>query len=69
MTYLDGDTLDQCLQALRDGQTLDDLAGKLHYEPSHLARLLGLPTCQPAAQQDADQSVDLWAVDRAHGQL
>ena len=28
--YLDADTIDQCHQALRDGVTLDDLAGKLH---------------------------------------
>lgn len=28
--YLDGDTLDLCHQAIRDGKTLDDVAEYLH---------------------------------------
>ena len=53
--YLDADTLDLCHQALRDGRSLDDLAGRLHIEPDHLARLLGLPALQ-ADQARADRA-------------
>ena len=41
--YIDGSTLDQCREALRQGKQLDELAGKLRCDVAHLARLLGLP--------------------------
>ncbi len=63
MRYLDADTLDQCLRALRDGRTLDDIAGRLHIDCEYLGRLLQLPVSQPADAVDADQSVDLWRAD------
>ena len=66
MRYLDADTLDQCHQALRDGQTLDALAGKLHLEPATLARLLGLP---PQKRSDPEMGCDLWRTDEAERQL
>ena len=66
MRYIDSDTLDQCHQALRDGTTLDDLAGKLHVEPELLGRLLQLPTSQPVT---VDDEPDLWSVDRLNEQL
>ena len=66
--YLDGDTIAQCHQALRDGRTLDDLAGRLHIDTEYLGRLLQLPTAQPANMiaQPADY---LWSCDRLDGQL
>ena len=42
--YIDGTTLDECREALRQGKQLDELAGKLRCDVAHLARLLGLPT-------------------------
>jgi len=64
--YLDADTISQCHQALRDGRTLDDLAGRLHFQDTELlGRLLQLPTTKPAAPNNAaDTSFDLWAADR-----
>ena len=59
-TYIDGDTLPQCHEALRDGRTLDDLAGRLHIDTEYLGRLLQLPTT-PAVSNDDDG--DLWRTD------
>ena len=67
--YIDSDTLDQCHQALRDGRTLDDLAGRLHFDTELLGRLLQLPTVKPAASHNAESEFDLWAVDRLQAQL
>ena len=64
-TYLDSDTIALCHAAMRDGQSLDDLAGKLHFSPVTLARLLGLPTVKPVT---ADE-VDLWRVSELESQL
>ncbi len=69
MRYLDQDTLDLCHQALRDGRTLDDLAGRLHFDTEYLGRILQLPTVRPAASKNAESEFDLWAVDRLDGQL
>lgn len=65
MRYLDQDTLDQCHQALRDGRTLGDLAGKLHVDTELLGRLLQLPTLKPVPTAEPD----LWSVDRLESQL
>lgn len=59
--YLDKDTLDQCHQALRDGRTLDELAGRLHVDTELLGRLLQLPAAPSATSDDCGC---LWAVDR-----
>ena len=64
--YLDGDTFTKCHQALRDGVTLDELAGKLHFDRDHLARLLQLPTSQPVT---TDDEPDLWRTDELDAQL
>lgn len=58
--YIDGATLDEAREALRQGQSLESLAGKLNCSPEPLARLLGLPALQPVPQ---DQDCDLWAAD------
>lgn len=64
MRYLDADTLNQCHEALRDGRTLDDLAGRLHIDTEYLGRLLQLPQTKPAAAGNAETEFDLWAADR-----
>lgn len=67
--YLDGDTLDHCQQALRDGRTLDHLAGLLHMDCEYLGRLLGLPTSSQPAQQQDDAADFLWRADALDGVL
>ena len=59
MRYLDSDTIAQCHEALRDGTSLEALAGKLHFDTEFLGRLLQLPPAKPAA--DATE-FDLWRV-------
>ena len=63
--YIDGDTIDLCHAALRDGRTLDDLAGRLHFDLPTLARLLGLPTDRPVVTDEPD----LWRSDELDGVL
>ena len=67
MSYIDGDTLDQCREALRQGRTLDSLAGQLRCSPEHLAKLLGISTA-PKPIPTTDE-FDLFAVDRLEGVL
>lgn len=55
--YIAQDILDQCHQALRDGRTIDDLAGRLHCDAGHLARMLGLPALKPVPTTG---EADLW---------
>jgi hypothetical protein len=66
--YIDGDVLDQAAEALRQGKTLDFVAGRLHCSQSHLARLLGLPV-NPAANMVLDDPDYLWAADKLEAQL
>ena len=68
MRYLDQDTADLCRDALRQGLSLDDLAGR-HVDTELLGRLLQLPACGPVPAADPELSVDLWAADRLDGQL
>ena len=69
MRYLDGDTLDLCHQFLRDGGTLDALAGRLHIADTELlGRLLQLPAVKPAASA-ADAEFDLWRSDELDAKL
>ena len=62
--YIDGSTLNEAREALRQGRTLEALAGILRCSPEHLARLLGIPDVKPATSNDAETGFDLWAVDR-----
>ena len=68
MRYLDSDTLAQCHQALRDGGTLEELAGRLHFDTEYLGRLLQLPTVPTGnmLEQPADY---LWSVEKLDGVL
>lgn len=68
--YIAQDVLDQCREALRQGRTLEFLAGQLRCEPEHLANMLGEPQwkAEPVTTQ-ADDGFDLWAADRLDGQL
>ena len=69
VNYLDGDTIALSHQFLRDGGTLDDLAGKLHIDDTeYLGRLLQLPAKrEPVAT--ADDEFDLWRSDELQAQL
>lgn len=64
--YIDADTLDQCHQAIRDGRTLEDLAGRLHVDTEYLGRLLQMPALKPIPTTDEP---DLWRAEEAWGQL
>ena len=63
--YLDGSTLDECIEAIRQGRTLDDLAGRLHVDTEYLGRLLQLPTVNMVVQP-ADY---LWHMNDLEAQL
>jgi hypothetical protein len=65
MSYIDADTLDQCFEAIRQGATVEALAGQIGCSQEHLARLLDLPQWKqiPASEQNPDE-FDLFAVDR-----
>ena len=65
--YIDGSTLDQCSEALRQGKQLDELAGKLRCSVDHLRLVLGLPTLNLATSENTD--CDLWRVAEAERQL
>ena len=67
MSYIDGDTLDQCREALRQGRTLESLASQLRCSPEHLARLLGISTGPKPIP--ATDEFDLFAADRLEGVL
>ncbi len=64
--YLDGSTLDECIEAMRQGRTLDDLAGRRHVDTEYVGRMLQLPTAKPAATTDEP---DLWRVPELEAQL
>ncbi|MCX7397256.1 MAG: hypothetical protein NT138_06190 [Planctomycetales bacterium] len=66
--YIDGATLDEAAEAIRQGKKLEALAGILKCSPEHLARLLNLPA-KSSANMVAEPSVDLWAVEKLEGQL
>ena len=67
VNYLDGDTERQVRQALRDGKTLEYVAGYLHMDTELLGRLLQLPTVKTV--EAGNTEFDLWSVDRLDGQL
>jgi len=66
--YIAQDVLDQCLEAIRQGKTLDYLAGHLHCDPDHLASLLGL-TAKPVPVQSQAAEFDLWRTDELNARL
>lgn len=59
--YIDQDTLDECREALRQGSTLDFLAGQMRMTPDTLANLLGIPQWK---QIPVEPETDLFALDR-----
>ncbi len=68
VNYLDGDTIAQCHQFLRDGGTLDELAGRLHIADTELlGRLLQLPTVKPVPT--TDDEFDLFRTEELDGVL
>ncbi len=62
--YIAQDVLDQAAEALRQGKTLEELAGRLQCSQSHLASLLGLPV-NAAANVVLDDPDYLWRFDDA----
>ena len=59
LPYVDGDTLEQCRDLLRQGQRLEVLASRLRIAPEQLQALLG-DQQQTRRIPDAVE-VDLWA--------
>lgn len=67
--YIDGSTLEDVREALRQGQSIENLAGRLRCDVGHLSMLLGIRTGQPVLKEEPDQVTDLWAVDRVANRL
>ena len=63
LPYLPGHIIDEARDLRRQGHSLATLAGRLGIDPEELGVLLGEPAWKPVAQQDADQSCDLWRAD------
>ena len=57
---------DECIEAMRQGRTLDDQPLRLRFDCEHLGRLLQLPTAKPAETTDEP---DLWRVPELEAQL
>ncbi len=66
--YIAQDVLDQCREAIRQGKTLDYLAGHLRCEPGHLGNLLGLSQAKPVPATQSSE-FDLWRSDELQAQL
>ena len=64
--YIAQDNLDQCREAMRQGRSLEQLAGQLRCDPEHLARLLGLPAIK---RSGPETGCDLWRTDEVESQL
>ena len=68
--YIDGSTLDEAREAIRQGVTLEKLAGQLRVETATLANLLGLPQWKAIPSSDTDAAeFDLFAAERLDGVL
>ena len=67
--YLDGSTLDGCIEAMRQGRALDDRADRVNVDTEYVGRLLQLPTVKPVQVQANASEFDLWSVDRLDGVL
>jgi AraC-like DNA-binding protein len=66
--YIDGSTLDECREAIRQGVTLESLASRLRCSSEHLSRLLGIAQAKPV-RADKETGCDLWAADKLEGVL
>lgn len=70
VNYLDGDTIELSHQFLRDGGTLDELAGRLHFADTELlGRLLQLPTVKQAVPAADAAEFDLFRTEELDGVL
>jgi hypothetical protein len=58
LPYVDGDTLEQCRDLLRQGQRLETLAGRLRIDPAALQALLDNGQTMRRIPDAAE--VDLW---------
>ena len=65
--YIDGATLDEVREALRQGQPLERIAGKLQMTPEHLRNMLGLPSSKPSPAKS--DGTDLFDCERLDGVL
>ena len=65
--YIAQDVLDQCREAMRQGQPIERIAGKLQMTPEHLRNMLGLPSSKPSPAKS--DGTDLFACDRLDAQL
>ena len=66
MKYIDGATIDDCKNALRQGATLQTLGERLGIDPAELARLIGVPVIVAVPVTDEP---DLWRSDELDGVL
>jgi hypothetical protein len=64
--YLDGSTLDECIEAMRAARIFDDSTSCQHADTEYLGRLLQLPTAKSAATTGEP---DLWRVTELEAQL
>ena len=67
--YISGDMLDDIRNAYGCGVPTEKLASQLGIAEDALRRLLGLPQWKPAASDNAEPELDLWAVDRLDAAL
>jgi len=68
--YVPGHVIDECRDLLRQGKTIEFLAGRIGgIEAEDLAALLGEPLARPVPATQAADEFDLWAVDRLDGQM
>lgn len=61
--YIDGDTLRECEEGLRNGRTIEQLAGMLRCDADHLAKLMGRPRIH-AVPEISDACSDLFSIDQ-----
>ena len=64
MKYIDGDTIREATEFLRNGGDEERAAAYLGCKPEDVPTLLDLPKPKPV-RGDVETGVDLWAVDRA----
>ena len=67
--YICGDDLQDIRNAYGCGIPLERLAAQVGVSEDDLRRLLGLPQWKPAASDNAEPELDLWAVDRLDAAL
>lgn len=67
--YIDGSTLDEATDAIRAGNTVEAIAGKLNCDPEYLARLIGKDALDSANVATNSDDWDLFATDRLNAVL